>query len=270
MDHLPPNDVRPLYHRIAAVLRGEIVSGRLRPGDRLPSIAALAEEYSAAPVTVRQAVGLLAEEGLVQPRQGSGTYVLAVPAGIPQLVLDTGWPQIARLLRENTARILRAEDATELPELLPGDGHAADSYRRMQRIHSDSAGWSYARCDIHVARRYYDLAPARFDREMVLTLLEELAGPELPELRQSFSLAAADAVTATALEVSVGAPVGRMRRVVKRADGEIAYFSTGLYRAESVSFEAVMRRPEVNRDDGLCPLGSARDECHKRPNAIRE
>ncbi|NKE47362.1 GntR family transcriptional regulator [Roseomonas frigidaquae] len=243
MERASPTDSRPLYHRIAAVLRGEITSGRLGPGARLPTIASLAGSYAVAPVTVRQALGLLTEEGLVRARQGSGTFVTQAPPPAPQLALDAGWPQLAASIRGNTARILVAWDATALQQKLrPGEGHAAAAYRYMERVHSDPSGRPYAHSRIHVARRYYDLAPARFDREMVLALLEEVAGAELPELRQSFSIAAADIVTAEALGLPVGVPVGHMRRVVKRADGEIAYFSIGHYRADSVSFEAVLRR----------------------------
>ncbi|WP_439594354.1 GntR family transcriptional regulator [Falsiroseomonas sp.] len=247
MDPAPPTDSRPLYHRIAAVLRGEIAGGRLPPGARLPSIASLAASYAVAPVTVRQALGLLAEEGLLRARQGSGTYVTEAPPPAPQLALDAGWPQLADSIRDNTARILAASDTQDLPPLRPGEGHAAPAYRFMERIHSDPAGRPYAHARIHVARRYYALAPARFDRGMVLALLEELAGAELPELRQSFSIAAAGPETATALGLPVGVPVGQMRRVVKRADGEIAYFSIGHYRADSVAFEAVLRRPPSRR-----------------------
>ena len=219
------------------------MAGRLAPGDRLPTITALAATYGVAPVTVRQALSLLAEEGLIQARQGSGTFVRQAPHRRPQLVLDTGWPQLASLIRGNTAHILEAEDTTALPPLSPTEGHPAPAYRRMQRVHCDPSGRSYARGDIHVSRRYYDLAPARFDREMALALLEELAGPELPEMHQRFSLATADMAVGKVLELPVGAPVGHMRRVLKRADGEVAYFSTSFYRADSVLFETVLRRP---------------------------
>ena len=71
----------PPWRQIAALLRGKIKSGELAPGDRLPSILALAAEYQVAPVTERKAIAALREEGLVETHSGWGTFVTggAVP-----------------------------------------------------------------------------------------------------------------------------------------------------------------------------------------------
>jgi 8-oxo-dGTP pyrophosphatase MutT (NUDIX family) len=63
------------WRRIAADLRTKILSGRWQPGDRLPTIAALQREYGVAKNTIRGAVGLLVDEGLVTTRGASGIYV---------------------------------------------------------------------------------------------------------------------------------------------------------------------------------------------------
>lgn len=49
----------------------------LAPGDRLPSIGSLAQEYDLAPVTVRKAITRLRDEGLIESRVGWGTFVTA-------------------------------------------------------------------------------------------------------------------------------------------------------------------------------------------------
>jgi DNA-binding transcriptional regulator YhcF (GntR family) len=52
-------------------------AGEFRPGERLPSIAALMDHYDVPGLnTVRQAQQLLVDEGLIETRQGSGAYVL--------------------------------------------------------------------------------------------------------------------------------------------------------------------------------------------------
>jgi GntR family transcriptional regulator/MocR family aminotransferase len=55
--------------------RKSIDDGRLTPGARLPSIRELSRQLQISLITVREAMEVLSEEGLVQPRQGSGTYV---------------------------------------------------------------------------------------------------------------------------------------------------------------------------------------------------
>ncbi|WP_067932708.1 FadR/GntR family transcriptional regulator [Alicyclobacillus kakegawensis] len=74
---MPPvqADEHKLYYRIAQQIRGMIEEGVLRPGDRLPPLAALAEQFGCSRATVREALGALRGQGLVEFRHGNGTYV---------------------------------------------------------------------------------------------------------------------------------------------------------------------------------------------------
>src|SRR6204780_4418082 len=63
------------YQQIADRLRGQIAAGLLGPGDRLPSEPDLVQEYQASRNTVRLAIALLTNQGLVVTRQGLGTFV---------------------------------------------------------------------------------------------------------------------------------------------------------------------------------------------------
>ncbi|MFJ4673026.1 GntR family transcriptional regulator [Kitasatospora purpeofusca] len=66
---------------IAADLRERITSGELQPGDRLPTMEALADEHGVARQTARQALTILKNEGLVEYKGGrSGTFVRRKPA----------------------------------------------------------------------------------------------------------------------------------------------------------------------------------------------
>jgi GntR family phosphonate transport system transcriptional regulator len=66
-----------LRDRIAASLRDEIAAGAWAPGDRLPSEAELATRFGVHRHTLRAAVAVLAEEGLLRARRGAGTFVAA-------------------------------------------------------------------------------------------------------------------------------------------------------------------------------------------------
>ena len=64
-----------LWRRIADAIRLDIVGGKLAAGDRLPTEAVLAERFSANRHTVRRALSVLADEGVVGAEQGRGTFV---------------------------------------------------------------------------------------------------------------------------------------------------------------------------------------------------
>jgi GntR family transcriptional regulator len=63
------------YERIADDLRDRIRTGELRPGDRLLSETALVERYGKSLPTLRQALGLLQAEGLIEKQHGRGNFV---------------------------------------------------------------------------------------------------------------------------------------------------------------------------------------------------
>lgn len=68
-------DRRPKYRRIADFLREAIRSGEYGPGDRLPGENDLMASYGVARMTVRQALGVLRDEGLAETRRGAGAFV---------------------------------------------------------------------------------------------------------------------------------------------------------------------------------------------------
>lgn len=63
------------YLRIAASLRSAITTGELAAGEQLPAIGELARRFQSTAITVRRALRLLEEEGLVRVRHGVGTFV---------------------------------------------------------------------------------------------------------------------------------------------------------------------------------------------------
>lgn len=81
-------DRRPAYVAIGDTLRMKIESQELVPGDRLPSERELVEEFDVARMTVRHALELLQDEGIIERRRGrtGGTFVRGLP---PELDLTS-------------------------------------------------------------------------------------------------------------------------------------------------------------------------------------
>ena len=72
-----------LSDRLAALLGGQIDSGALRPGDRLPTEAQIAAAHGVSRTVVREAVHQLQSRQLVVSRQGSGVFVAPTPVNRP-------------------------------------------------------------------------------------------------------------------------------------------------------------------------------------------
>ncbi|MCF3136189.1 GntR family transcriptional regulator [Streptomyces olivochromogenes] len=63
------------HHDIADDLRQQITTGRIKPGERLPAEARLADRYKVSTVTLRRALAILQTEGLVDKIHGKGNFV---------------------------------------------------------------------------------------------------------------------------------------------------------------------------------------------------
>lgn len=65
----------PPYRQIAGILRGRIEDGTIPPGRRIPSLVEMEAEFGVARDTLRKAVQVLKDEGLVHTVTGMGVYV---------------------------------------------------------------------------------------------------------------------------------------------------------------------------------------------------
>lgn len=75
MPSIRRGDPRTAAQQIADYLREQVATGQLKPGDKLPSTNALCEEWGVVDGTVRKAIGLLRNEGILTSQQGRGVFV---------------------------------------------------------------------------------------------------------------------------------------------------------------------------------------------------
>ncbi|WP_344578971.1 winged helix-turn-helix domain-containing protein [Nonomuraea roseoviolacea] len=78
---MAPTDRRRPYLRIAEDIRRDIASGRYAMGEQLPVARELSERYGVAMMTIGNALAVLREEGLIETRQGAGSFVIRTPEG---------------------------------------------------------------------------------------------------------------------------------------------------------------------------------------------
>ncbi|MBR3932957.1 MAG: substrate-binding domain-containing protein [Clostridia bacterium] len=71
------NSQTPLYVQLANLLRQKIALGEISVGDKLPSESEMIKEYSLGRLTIRDALSILANEGLIEKHHGKGTFCKA-------------------------------------------------------------------------------------------------------------------------------------------------------------------------------------------------
>lgn len=76
---IDPRDPTPIWSQIVGKLRWMVASERLLPGEAVPSVRELARQLGLNPATVARSYKALVEEGVLEVRRGSGTFVAVRP-----------------------------------------------------------------------------------------------------------------------------------------------------------------------------------------------
>jgi len=227
------------YRRVASVLRRRITSGEWQPGDRLPALDALVEEFRVGRVTVRHALDLLADEGLIaRHRDRRGSSVIAHP-------LDRRWFTLALNLAEletHSASIMVSELESgpwERPlPVSPQEGRPAEAYHRVVHLHRHSDfPHAVAMTEILIESQVY----ARLNTEVARDrpILERLAArhADLGRIQQTLTIGEADIELARHLGVHEAAPIAELRRVIRDGTGTIIYFGHLFFRGDLVRLD---------------------------------
>ena len=231
----------PRYLQIADLIRQQIGRGQLRPGQRLPTLATLVEEFGVARVTVRQAIETLAREGLVSPQQGRGTFITGAPPEDRWFHAETTLAGIDRICRLNRPTVRILEEGRSEPALAPGDGRAAERYVSMRRVHSRD-GVPYCVLTVHLAEDLFQRAPSRFRTEAILPVLTDDPDLKISGARQVMTIGSTDLDLAQLLEIPVGSPIAEVRRQIVDGEGRVIYAGDISYRGDVLRLEMDLGR----------------------------
>jgi len=223
----------PAYLQLRQALEAAIADGSLRPGQALPSERDLAQRLGLSRMTVRRAFEELEQLGLVQQRQGSGTYVRGRAL---EQVLDRvlGFTDEARILGLHPgARLLEAErrpadrDVAAALQLVPGT-----ELLRVTRLRS-ADGAPLAVQAAHLAPRFVGLSLEALERSGSLYgCLHEQFGIRPARAHQSVGARLPTKHECALLEIARDVPVLDQERTTYGVDGRPFEFVRSAYRGD--------------------------------------
>ena len=222
----------PLYLRVAISLRSRIHRGEWAVGQQLPSFEELAEGYGVSLNTVRRAIGMLADEALLESCRGRGTTVLANRVAQAYAQLGSSLADPLATQPGLSIRILESGDAATLSEPLRDGGTPAAAYHRTLKVHTIDET-PFALLEIFTDREVYRRFPRGAERRQKLSvLMRQHGGVALVSSRQVLTIGHAEPRTAEVLDCPIASPVVRLRRWRVDANGRVAYACDVIYRGD--------------------------------------
>ena len=224
-------------------LRDQIMSGRLSDGENLPTEQRLAEIHGVSRVTVRKALDVLADAGLIKRRAGSGTTVCApVEHQRTAMNFNTLMPQLVEMGNKTTARLLSFSYEASPDYVTRAMGwETAQTVQVATRVRLvDDTAFSHLTTYVpaHIAENYSenDLAT-----QPLFSLLER-SGVKIIDAHQTVSATLAGPEVASALGVAVGSALLSLDRVVRDVDGKGVEYLSALYRPDMFRLEMPLTR----------------------------
>ncbi|MBP3044818.1 GntR family transcriptional regulator [Arthrobacter jiangjiafuii] len=225
-----------MYNRIADALRQQIVSGVLPPGAELPPEGELAVQWKSSRGPVRNALGALRAEGLIETTRGRPSRVLSRKArqAADVYIPFTRWAE--SFGRKPSARTealgLRRADAVTAQALNVEPGTLIVDLTRLRMLDGVPTMLERTSFIEHVGRLLFEV-----DLDTV-SITEYLAsrGHRFSGVTHEIDAVAANDVDARMLEVELGSPILRLRRTSVDANGTAFEYSDDRYRSDIVRF----------------------------------
>ena len=232
----------PRYHQIYLVLRERLAAGEFEADAPLPGEVELARTFGVSRMTLRAALGLLAQEKLIVRRRGRGTFACgrAQSAAAPAPMLGL----LENLVANGLRTVVKVIELSEVP----ASGEVAEALRiaagdpvqRAVRLRS------YRGSPVSHLTTFVPAAVARFSRKELcakpmLQLLEE-KGVSVAGADQTVSARLSDPATAPLLNLTLGSPLLSVRRVVYDESGRPVQLLTGLYRPDRYHYRMHLSR----------------------------
>lgn len=245
-----------LYAQLAQVLEQDIVAGRYSAFDRLPSEQELMAKHAVSRITVRQAVALLQRKGLIEVKQGKGTFVAGavVRHGLDNL---TGFYDslIAQGLRPSTQllefRTATAGDRTSTT--FEGDGRRAIAMRRLYTLHRQP----FAVVDAIVAIGEASVSREQMETHTIYQLLHDIVGEQVAKADIGIRARSVGKMIGGFLKLAAGRPVLVMERASIGKSGLTAEQSRFYIVPETYEFRLNVSGP-LQISSGIQPFGHGR------------
>lgn len=230
----------PLYYQVYEILRAQLADGVWRAGDFLPPIPDLAARFSVSVVTIRQALDLLREDGLVLSERGRGTSVLADRVDIGPLHLELTVSDLIRLYADDSPEQEPLDEGVAMPTLSGSEFTLCQSYYFMKRAHLRDS-MRYCLITLHIEEELFRGNETDFRQRLALPVLFENMDLKIGRAWQTLQIEKADHMVAASLKIPPGDPVARVKRYITDNANRLVYYAEVHYRHDCIQYRMELK-----------------------------
>ena len=224
----------PLYHQLMQRILDDIEKGTYPIGSRIPPEHELEEAYHVSRVTVRRALSELTAEGLLERKQGKGTFVSA-----PRISQDLkSIHSFHDSCRQNgvhpATKVIHIQeipaDAADVAELNVREGDRVIEILRVRSADGEP---------VVLEKNHFSMGYAYLENENLNGSLYNVLrdyGVEPRQATHDISMTFATEFQAKLLNIAVGSPLMRLREVVYDQRGRVLHTSVQLIRGDRFVF----------------------------------
>ncbi len=235
----------PLYLQVANALRDEIVGGGFPVGSQLPSEDDLCKRFSVSRYTVREALRLLRDDGLVASRQGAGTVVVPPRASNSDIQQVMSINDLVAFGTDTRFEIDSIKTVQIDDKLAARTGlTAGEEWLEVRGVrHTEDADAPLCWVEYYINRAFATVGRLlQRHNGPIFQLIEDLFGVNVVEVQQQISATLIVAPLTTVLKVREGSAALEIRRTYTAADGTVAQVTINTHPAARFQHSMTMRR----------------------------
>ncbi len=227
----------PKYYQIFENIYKEINDGQYQEGDKMLSENALCTKYNVSRGTIREAINMLIQQGLLVREQGKGTFVTfkKIEQDAQQLM---GFSELME--KHNivaTAKILEITSkfpSKRIQNLLKLDD--GEKITKIQRLRFGNNEPLIIERSYFVFRIFQFLLDYDLESESIFNLLHRKTYYRLGNAQQSIEAVIAAPAESELLKVEPGSPLLLMKRLIALKDDSLFQYSEDMYRSDRLQF----------------------------------
>lgn len=240
------NSSEPLYHQIQYIIEEQILSGKLKPGDRTLSEPEIAAKYEVSRLTARKALENLVNKNLLYRQPGKGTFVA-------EHGMAYGFSTMLSFSRSLKARGFKVETHILDQAIIPSSAEIAGKLRlepgsdvviirRLRFVDGIAAGIHSSFFD---ARVYRSLLQVNLSEESVLEAAERIGATRMAYSIDTLCAMPIGPADGQLLNLPVGSPVLELAGTVFNDNNLPCRYTKGIYRGDMFRMEVKNTRTQA-------------------------